>query len=90
MTDSAFAEITRYVRSSVSVICPLLDAQRSVGACVQRDADRVVLVRQVTIIAATSREATFSDADPQEIAERHGAAMMTLRVPAPSRHGLLG
>jgi uncharacterized membrane protein len=57
IVESAFDEIARYGRSSVSVTCRLLEAVRSVGSCVQREADRRALLRQATAIAGELREA---------------------------------
>lgn len=80
IADSAFAEIARYGRSSVSVTCRLLEATRRIASCVQRDSDRLALVRHATIIADGTREATFAEADCDEIAERYHSALTALGV----------
>jgi len=51
IVESAFDEIVRYGRSSVSVTCRLLEAVRGVGSCVRREADRRALLRQAAAIA---------------------------------------
>ncbi|HUF60564.1 MAG TPA: hypothetical protein VMN36_00685 [Verrucomicrobiales bacterium] len=63
-----FDEIARYGRSSVSVTCRLLEAVRSVGSCVQREADRLALLRQAAEIAGAVRESPFSEGDRERIA----------------------
>ena len=90
MVESAFNEIARYGRSSVSVTCRLLDAVRSVGSCVQREADRQALLRQAAAIAGEVRESSFSEGDREQIARCYRATLTTLHGPpedqvAPSR-----
>jgi uncharacterized membrane protein len=81
IVDSAFEEIARYGRSSVSVTCRLLEAVRSIASCVQREADRLALVRHATVIAGRTREAAFEDADRDKVADCYRAALTALRVP---------
>lgn len=78
VVESAFDEIARYARSSVSVTWRLLDAVSSVGSCVQRGADRQALRRAATAIASQVRESSFSDADCERIVERHRAILTAL------------
>lgn len=90
MVESAFNEIARYGRSSVSVTCRLLDAVRSVGSCVQREADRQALLRQAAAIAGEVRESSFSEGDREQITRCYRATLTTLHGPpedqvAPSR-----
>lgn len=80
IVESAFDEIARYGRSSVSVTCRLLDAVCSIGSCVQRDADRQALVRQAAAIAGEVREAQFSVSDRELIARSYRATLMALHV----------
>jgi uncharacterized membrane protein len=87
---SAFNEIARYGRSSVSVTCRLLDAVRSVGSCVQRETDRQALLRQAAAIAGQVRESSFSEDDREQTARCYTATVTTLHGPpgqqaAPSR-----
>jgi uncharacterized membrane protein len=93
--DGALEEIARYGRSSVSVTCRLLEAVRSIASCVQREADRLALVRHATVIAGRTREAAFEDADRDQVADCYRAALAALRVPpgeqgAPSSPRTLG
>jgi uncharacterized membrane protein len=81
MVESAFNEIARYGRSSVSVTCRLLDAVRSVGSCVQREADRQALLRQAAAIAGEVRESSFSEGDREQIARCYRATLTTLHGP---------
>jgi uncharacterized membrane protein len=88
IVESAFNEIARYGRSSVSVTCRLLEAMRSVGSCVQREADRRALLRQAMTIAGEVRESPFSEGDRERIARCYSLTLTALREPedAPSRH----
>jgi uncharacterized membrane protein len=95
VVESAFNEIARYGRSSVSVTCRLLDAVRSVGSCVQRETDRQALLRQAAAIAGEVRESSFSEGDREQIARCYNATLTTLHgLPgeqaAPSRPPLSG
>jgi len=81
IVESAFDEIARYGRSSVSVTCRLLEALRSVGSCVQREADRRALLRQAAEIAGGLRESPFSDGDRERIARCYRAALTALHEP---------
>ena len=77
---SAFDEIARYGRTSVSVTCRLLEAVRSVGTCVKREADRSALLRQAAVIAAGGRDGRLSDNDRELIAQCHRAALDVLHA----------
>jgi uncharacterized membrane protein len=79
IVESAFGEIARYGRSSVSVTCRLLEAVGSVGSCVQREADREALLRQAAAIAAEVRESPFSEGDRERVARCHRATLTALR-----------
>jgi uncharacterized membrane protein len=79
--ESAFAEIARNGRSSVSVTCRLLEALRSIGSCVQREADRQALRRQAAAIAGEVRESPFSEGDRQRIARSYRATLTALSEP---------
>jgi len=81
IVESAFDEIARYGRSSVSVTCRLLEAVRSVGSCVQREADRRALLRQAAEIAGAPRESPFSEGDRERIARCYRATLTALREP---------
>ena len=78
IVESAFDEIARYGRSSVSVTCRLLEAVRSVGSCVQDEADRQALLRQAAEIAGAPRESPFSEGDRQRIARCYRATRTAL------------
>jgi uncharacterized membrane protein len=78
---SAFDEIARYGRSSVSVTCRLLEAVGNVGSCVRREADRSALLREATVMAAGVREVPLSDSDREVIAACHRAAVDALHAP---------
>jgi uncharacterized membrane protein len=77
---SAFGEIARYGRTSVSVTCRLLDALRNVGSCVKRQADRSALLRQAAVIAAAARDERLSDNDRELIAQCHRAVLGVLHA----------
>ena len=78
---SAFAEIARYGRSSVSVTCRLLEAVRNVGSCVRREADRSALVREATVVATGVRDVSLSGHDRELIAQCHRATLDVLHAP---------
>jgi uncharacterized membrane protein len=95
IVDSAFDEIARYGRSSVSVMCRLLQAVGSVGACVQSEADRQALLRQALTIAGEVRDCPFSEGDRERIAQCYRATRSALHEPlddqlVPSRSPLSG
>ena len=81
IVESAFDEIARYGRSSVSVTCRLLEAVGSVGSCVQREADRQALLRQAATIAGEVRESPFSEGDRERIGRCYRAALTALHEP---------
>lgn len=78
MVESAFDEIARYGRSSVSIACRLLDALQGIGSSVPGEADRQVLLRQAAAIAGEVREAPFSEGDRQRFAVCHRATVAAL------------
>jgi uncharacterized membrane protein len=78
LVETAFHEIARYGRSSVSVTCRLLEAVGNVGSCVKRDDHRRALLRTATMIAAGNGDRSLSDSDRELIAERHRAALAAL------------
>jgi uncharacterized membrane protein len=95
LVESAFNEIARYGRSSVSVTCRLLEAVRGVGSCVQRQSDRQALLRRAAAIAGEVRESRFSEDDRERIARCYRATLTALHVPpedpvGPSRPPLSG
>jgi uncharacterized membrane protein len=77
---SAFEEIARYGRTSVSVTCRLLEAVRNVGSCVTRHPDRSALLSQAAAIAAGARDARLSDDDRELITRCHGAVLGALHA----------
>jgi uncharacterized membrane protein len=81
VVESAFDEIARYGRSSVSVTCRLLEAARNVGSCVKGEADRSALLREATLVAAGVRDVALSDSDRELIARCHRAALGVLHAP---------
>jgi uncharacterized membrane protein len=81
IVDSAFDEIARYGRSSVSVTCRLLEAVGSVGSCVQGEADRRALLRQAAAIAGELRESPLSDGDRERIGRCYRATLTALHQP---------
>lgn len=85
--ESAFNEIARYGRSSVSVTVRLLEAVRSVGSCVQREADRQALLRQAAAIFGHVRESAVSDEDRERIARCHRATLTALHEPREDQIG---
>ncbi len=85
LVESAFDEIARYGRSSVSVTCRLLEAVRNVGSCVKREADRSALLREATVIDAGVRHVRLSDSDRELIAQCHRAALDVLHAPPGDR-----
>ena len=87
IVESAFDELARYGRSSLSVVCRLLEALQGVGSCVQDEADRQVLVRQAAAIAGEVREAPFSEGDRQRFAVCHRATVSALEGRPPGRTG---
>lgn len=80
VVESAFDEIARYGRSSVSVTCRLLEAVRNVGSTVKREVDRSALLREATAIAARVRDVQLSDSDRELIARTHRAALEALHA----------
>ena len=82
MVKSAFDEIARYGRTSVSVTCRLLQAVRSVGACVQRESDRQALLRHAAAIAGEVRESSFSARDRERIARNYRVTLAALHDPS--------
>lgn len=87
IVDDAIAEIRRYGRTSVSVTCRLLEAVRRVGSCVQREADRLELLRHAAAILDGGRDAPFSALDRERVAASHRAALAALHA-APEATGL--
>ena len=81
VVGSAFEEIARYGRSSVSVTCRLLEAMGNVGACVQRETDRTALLREATVVAAGVHQMPLSDNDRELIAQCHRVALDVLHAP---------
>ena len=81
VVESAFDEIARYGRSSVSVTCRLLEAVGNVGSCVKREADRSALLREATVVAGGVRDAPLSDNDRELITQCHRAALDVLHAP---------
>jgi uncharacterized membrane protein len=79
MVATAFDEIRRYGRSSVSVTVHLLDVIRDIAGCVTREPDRVALSTHAGIIVRDSREAALGDADRTRIEESHRAAIAALQ-----------
>jgi uncharacterized membrane protein len=77
---SAFEEIGRYGRASVSVTCRLLTAVESVGRCVNGEADRRALARLARDIAQRAGLSEFSDGDRGRIDARLRGAMAALGV----------
>lgn len=83
MAATAFDEIRRYGRSSVSVTVHLLDVIRDTAGCVTREPDRVALMTHAACIIRDSREAALGDADRTLVEESHRAALAALqRTPA--------
>jgi uncharacterized membrane protein len=80
VVESAFDEIARYGRSSVSVTCRLLEAVRNVGSCVKREAHRSALLREATVLAAGVRDVPLSDRDRELIAQCHRAVLGVLHA----------
>jgi uncharacterized membrane protein len=78
VVETAFHEIARYGRSSVSVTCRLLEAVGNVGSCVRRDDHRRALLRTATMIAAGIGDRSLSDSDRELIAKRHRAALAAI------------
>jgi uncharacterized membrane protein len=87
IVESAFDEIARYGRSSVSVTCRLLEALRGVGSCVQREADRQALLRQAAAITGEVRESPFSEDDRERIARCYRATLTALHAPPEDQVG---
>ncbi len=87
IADSAFDEIRRHGRSSVSVRARLLEAVASLGACVRREDDRLALLRHATLIADSPTDAPFDAADRAMLEARARAARAALDVAAGARQG---
>jgi len=81
VVESAFDEIARYGRSSVSVTCRLLEAVGNVGSCVKRETDRRALLREAAVVGAGVREVPLSDSDRELIAQCLRAALEVLHAP---------
>jgi uncharacterized membrane protein len=81
MADVAFAEIARAGRSSVSVMCRLLDAIREIALCVRRADERRALARHAVGIHARSMTAIADERDGALVAHAYRAAMAALRTP---------
>jgi uncharacterized membrane protein len=81
VVESAFDEIARYGRSSVSVTCRLLEAVDSVGSCVRSEADRRALLRQAAAIAGQLSDAPFSEGDRERVARCYRATLTALQEP---------
>jgi uncharacterized membrane protein len=79
MATTAFDEIRRYGRSSVSVTAHLLGVIRDVATCVRRDPDRAALSQQVAFIMLDNRDAALGDADRTLIEDSHRAALAALQ-----------
>ena len=77
---SAFSEIARYGRSSVSVTCRLLDAVSNISVCVRRDGDWRALRHEATVIAEGVRDAPFSGSDRELIAQSHHVTLNLLHT----------
>lgn len=76
---TAFDEIRRYGRSSVSVTVHLLDLIGDIARCVTREPDRAVLLKHAARIVDESREAVLSRPDRATVDESHRAALEALR-----------
>jgi uncharacterized membrane protein len=79
MAATAFDEIRRYGRSSVSVTVHLLDVIRDVAECVRREPDRAALAKHADVIVRDSREEGFGSADRVRVEESHRAALAALQ-----------
>lgn len=82
LVESAFAEISRYGQSSVSVTCRLLECARNLALCVQHNQARLAVIQQVIAIADRSRHATLAQVDRDRIDQRCRAALMALGIAA--------
>ena len=78
MAATAFHEIRRYGRSSVSVIVRMLEVIRDVAGCVTREPDRVALLAHADFIMRDSRQSDLSDADRALVQESHRRALAAL------------
>ena len=78
MAATAFDEIRRYGRPSVSVTVHLLDVIRDVAGCVSRESDRAALSKHANLIMQDSREASFGEADRAKVEESHRSAIAAL------------
>jgi uncharacterized membrane protein len=87
MAATAFDEIRRYGRSSVSVTIHLLDIIGEIGGCVTRDSDRRALLQHADAIMVESRETAFGDADRTLVQSSYHAARAALRAPHKDRSG---
>ena len=79
MAATAFDEIRRYGRSSVSVTVHMLEVIRDIAECVERDADRSTLLTQAHVILQDSREADLSAEDRTRIEKSHRTAVAALQ-----------
>jgi uncharacterized membrane protein len=79
MAATAFDEIRRYGRSSVSVTVHLLDVIRDVAECVRREPDRAVLAQYANVIIRDSRKAGFGTEDRARVEEVYRAALAALQ-----------
>lgn len=80
MAGTAFDEIRRYGRSSVSVTVHLLEIIRDVATCVTRAPDRVVLLKHTHAIIQDHRETSLGDGDRASVERSHRAALEALRA----------
>ena len=79
MAATAFDEIRRHGRSSVSVTVHLLEIIRDVAACVTRETDRAVLLTHTHAVVGESRLTALGEADRALIERSHRAALAALR-----------
>jgi uncharacterized membrane protein len=83
LAATAFDEIRRYGRSSVSVTVHLLDVIRDIAGCVTREPDRIALLEHAGLIMQDSREARLAEGDRTVVEQRHRAVLAALqRAPA--------
>lgn len=77
---TAFDEIRRAGRSSVSVTVHLLDVIRDIAGCVTREPDRVALLEHAGLIMQDSLEARLADGDRGVVEQRHRDAVAALEL----------
>lgn len=81
LADAAFNPIRQYGRTSVPVSIRLLEVMGDIAQCIDREDDRLVLMRHVTMVYRGAAAATSEELDRRDLDERYEQALAVLERP---------